>query len=79
MYIKRLDQKKKFFDSLDEASRRRYAALEAQELGRGGVGLVSEFFEIDKKTIQRGLAELESDSALANDRIRQKGGGRKKK
>jgi len=79
MYIKRLDQKKKFFDSLDEASRRRYAALEAQELGRGGVSLVSEFFEIDKKTIQRGLAELESDSALATDRIRQKGGGRKKK
>ena len=79
MYIKRLDQKKKFFDSLDEASRRRYAALEAQELGRGGVGLVSEFFEIDKKTIQRGLAELASDSSLATDRIRQKGGGRKKK
>lgn len=79
MYIKRLDQKKKFFDSLGEASRRRYAALEAQELGRGGVGLVSEFFEIDKKTIQRGLAELASDSALGTDRIRQKGGGRKKK
>ncbi|MEM7655628.1 MAG: hypothetical protein AAF399_05820 [Bacteroidota bacterium] len=79
MYIKRLYQKKKFFDSLDEASRRRYAALEAQELGRGGVALVCEFFEIDKKTIQRGLSELDSDSALATDRIRQKGGGRKKK
>lgn len=79
MYIKNLDQKKKFFDSLDEASRRRYAAIEAQELGYGGVTLVSEFFEIDANTIRRGVKELESEAAFLDTGIRRSGGGRKKK
>lgn len=79
MYIERLDLKKKFFDSLDESSRRRYAALEAQSLGYGGIKQVSEFFEIDVKTIRHGLEELESEEALPVARIRKQGGGRKKK
>lgn len=79
MYIERLDLKKKFFDSLNEADRRRFAALEALNLGRGGVGVVSEFFEISIKTIHQGLIELESEEALLTGRIRRPGGGRKKK
>ncbi|RMG53925.1 MAG: ISAzo13 family transposase, partial [Bacteroidetes bacterium] len=54
MYIERLDLKKKFFESLNEADRRRFAALEALNLGRGGFGVVSEFFEISIKTIHQG-------------------------
>ena len=78
MYIERLDLKKKFFDSLNEADRRRFAALEALNLGRGGISLVSEFFEISRKTIGEGLKELESDEELPSDRVRRRGGGRKK-
>lgn len=78
MYIERLDLKKKFFDSLSESERRRFAALEALTLGRGGIGVVSEFFEISDKTIRQGLLELESEEELPTDRVRRQGGGRKK-
>ena len=45
---------------LDEQSRRRFAALEAQALGRGGVSLMSKITGLARRTIYRGLADIRS-------------------
>lgn len=69
---------KKFYDSLCERDKRRYAAIESSKLPHGGVNYISSLLECDPKTIRRGqgeLTELELDTA----RIRQSGGGRKKR
>ena len=47
------------FDSLDERTRRLYAAVEAQKLGRGGIAYISHLLRLDRKTIRRGLQELQ--------------------
>lgn len=47
-----------FASSLNERDRRRYAAVEAQKLGYGGVSYISKLLGIDPKTIQSGLEEL---------------------
>lgn len=49
---------RRIFQSLDERTRRIYAAVEAQKLGRGGIAYISELFRYDRKTIRRGLREL---------------------
>ena len=46
-------QMREFYDSLDERSRRRYAALEAGRLGHGGVAYISEILGCDPKTIRQ--------------------------
>ena len=69
---------KKFYDSLCEKDKRRYAAIESEKLPRGGVNYISELLDCDPKTIRRGqreLSELEFDATG----IRKPGGGRKKK
>ena len=69
---------KKFYDSLSEKDKRRYAAVESEKLPHGGVNYISGLLECDTKTIHRGqkeLTELEQDTIG----IRQSGGGRKKK
>lgn len=71
---------KKFYQSLDEASRRRYAAIEAEKLGHGGKKYIKELFETSYDSISKGLKELsETTSLKKDDRIRKKGGGRKSK
>lgn len=63
------------YDSLSEKDRRRYAAVEAEKLGYGGVQYVSELFDCDPDTIRRGqhdLHELPKDEAAG--RVRKKGG-----
>ena len=47
-----------FFNSLNERDRRRYAAVESIKLGYGGISYISDIFEIDDKTINKGLEEL---------------------
>ena len=47
-----------FFNSLNERDRRRYAAVEANKLGYGGITYISSVFGIDEKTINKGLEEL---------------------
>jgi hypothetical protein len=64
---------------LDEQSRRRFVALEAQALGRGGVSLMARISGLARSTIQRGLADIRDNTAAPLGRIRQPGGGRKKK
>lgn len=47
-----------FFNSLNERDRRRYAAVESEKLGYGGISYISEILGIDDKTISKGLEEL---------------------
>ncbi len=62
--------------TLNERSRRRWVALEARALGRGGISIVSRATGVTRKTIWAGLNEL--NAPIVDDaRIRRKGGGRK--
>ncbi len=60
-----------------ERSRRVWAATEARAIGHGGIALVERATGISRSTIQRGLRELDAD-ALAPERTRKAGGGRKR-
>ena len=42
---------KALYDSLSEKDRRRYAAVEAEKLGHGGVQFVANLFDCDPDTI----------------------------
>lgn len=68
------------FETLSEKDQRRFAAIQARQLGHGGIGYISEILGCSKKTIGRGIVELDQ---LAEDpvggRIRRPGAGRKKK
>lgn len=68
-----------FFGTLSEKDQRRYAALEAQRLGYGGMSYVAGVLGCSTKTIQRGTEELDSlDEDPVAGRVRRSGGGRKK-
>lgn len=67
-------QMRRFYQSLNERDRRRYAAVEAGRLGHGGIEYIVRVLGCDPKTIARGIAELESEEELATDRQRKKGG-----
>jgi hypothetical protein len=63
---------KKLFDSLSEDDRRRYAAVEATKLGRGGIEYIAQLLQCDSKTIRQGLAGLEEGADLDTSRVRKK-------
>jgi hypothetical protein len=68
----------RLYKSLSEKDRRRYAAVEAEKLGHGGVQYIAELFECDPDTIRHGaqdMDELPVDEALG--RVRKKGGPKK--
>ena len=67
---------KKYYDSLPENSRRRYAAIEAIKLGYGGQKYICEVLKTDPDTIMNGVKELKDDMPLETTRAQ--GGGRKK-
>lgn len=62
----------RLFATLSEKDRRRYAAIEAAKLGHGGMEYVSELFQIDPKTVRRGLTELEQTDDPVPNRVRKK-------
>ena len=64
---------------LNEQSLRRFAAAEALAAGYGGPSLVSRITGIARSTIDRGIAEIESERHAGTGRIRKVGGGRKTK
>src|SRR5271157_2412286 len=64
---------------LDEQSRRRFVALEAQALGRGGVSLMARITGLSRRTIYHGLSDIQSLEAPLPGRVRKHGGGRKRK
>jgi hypothetical protein len=68
-----------FYHTLDEASRRRYAGLEAERMGHGGHAYVESLFGITYKTVVKGVDELTGVIDFAPDRMRKSGGGPKPK
>jgi transposase len=71
------DQMRSFYQSLSEKDRRRYAAIEATKLGRGGISYIAGVLGCDRHTVRQGLEELGDPEALEQSRIRRPGGGRK--
>src|SRR3974390_560535 len=64
---------------LNEQSRRRFIALEARALGRGGVSLMARISGVARSTIYHGLLDIRRNVWAPAGRIRKQGGGRKKK
>jgi len=67
-----------FYSQLSERGKRQYAGLEAMKLGYNGVNDVSKRLGIHKHTIRKGKKELLDRIIPPTNKIRQKGGGRKK-
>ena len=69
-----------FAATLTEKDRRRFAAFEAKQQGYGGIEYVAAIIGCSRRTIERGIEELDN---LAQDpaagRVRQPGAGRKKR
>src|SRR5882724_2257906 len=62
---------------LNEQSRRRFVALEAQALGRGGVSLMARISGLARRTIYHGLSDVRDQRSAGPGRVRGRGGGRK--
>lgn len=75
-YDENLERRMKlFYDSLSEKDRRRYAALEAEKLGHGGIEYVARIVGCHGSTIQQGREDIDRLPAdMASDRVRKKGG-----
>ncbi len=67
-----------FFCSLNERDRRRYAAIEAVKLGHEGIEYISRLLGCHRETVAHGITELNSKKQLTTNRIRKKGGGRRR-
>jgi transposase len=70
---------KKYYATLGEKDRRRYAAVEAMKLGSEGVKYIAQLLGCSEKTVRRGIEELENLPEDPPDEPgqRQAGGGRK--
>jgi predicted GNAT family acetyltransferase len=68
---------KQTYSKLSEKDRRRYAAIEALKLPRGGKSYMVELLGCSRNTLLRGIAELKNPDIILKDRIRRKGAGRK--
>jgi hypothetical protein len=68
---------RKFYNTLSEKDKRRYAAIEAMKLDHGGIAYISQLLDCDPKTITQGIKDLESlpIESEYSKRIRQPGGG----
>lgn len=65
----------RLYESLSEKDRRRYAAVEAEKLGHGGVQYIAELFDCDAHTIRHGAEDIERLPVdVAAGRVRKKGG-----
>jgi hypothetical protein len=64
--------------TLNECSRRRWAAVESVSLGRGGVTAVARATGLSRTTIHQGIRELRGGKHAAPGRVRRAGGGRKR-
>lgn len=58
-YHPTIEQKmKKFYETLSEKDKRGYAGVEAMKIGRGGVAYISRVLGCSRKTVIKGLQEL---------------------
>ena len=71
---------RKFYGTLSEKNRRRYAAVEAQKLGHGGITYIAKVLGCSHGTISSGIKELNElpEESGYDARIRRPGGGRKR-
>lgn len=79
-YSPELEQEmKKFYQTLSEKDKRRYAAVEALKLGHGGIVYIASLFGCHRGTISTGITELKglSQESVYEREIRKAGGGRK--
>jgi hypothetical protein len=66
---------KVFYDSLSEKDRRRYAAVEAEKLGHGGLEYIASVLGCSERTIRQGRSDVgKLPGDVAEGRIRKKGG-----
>lgn len=74
------DRMRGFYASLSEKDQRRYAAIQALQLGHGGITYVAGVLACSVQTISRGIVELQQlpDDPVAG-RVRRPGAGRKKR
>ena len=71
---------REFAATLSEKDRRRFAAFEAKQRGHGGIAYVAGIIGCSRRTIERGIEELDNlDSDPAAGRVRRPGAGRKKR
>ena len=70
---------KKFYETLSEKDKRRYAAIEALKLGHGGIVYIAGVVGCDRDTVREGIKELQAlpENSGYDKRIRRPGGGRK--
>ncbi len=69
---------KKFYNSLNEKDRRRYAGIEALKLGWGGRNYIARVLGCSRRTVSKGAQEVSGLSGKeVSERLRQPGGGRK--
>ena len=72
---------KKFYNSLSEKDKRRYAGIEAQKLGWGGISYIIRLLGCSRNTVVQGIEDLkkmeQQIETVNNSIIRNKGGGRK--
>ena len=64
--------------SFTERTKRLWCAVEARQLGRGGVSLVQQATGVSKPTVLKGIKELKHPVELTPLQSRRQGGGRKK-
>jgi transposase len=64
-------------DDLDERARRRWAATEADSIGRGGVAAVAEATGMSDRTVRNGIKEIREGQVVPSGQQRRSGGGRK--
>ena len=79
-YLAEIEQlMQRFYATLSEKDRRRYAAIEARKLGHGGVSYIARVLGCDRNTIHAGMKELDRlpEEEERAGRIRKPGGGRK--
>ena len=64
-----------FYDSLSEKDRRRYAAVEAEKLGHGGVEYIAAVLGCSERTVRQGRSDVRQlPEDEAEGRVRKKGG-----
>ncbi len=73
------EEMKKFYETLSEKDKRRYAAVETLKFGRGGLKYIVQVLGCSRRTILRGLKELKGlpQGGGYKKRVRKAGGGRK--
>ena len=69
---------KRFYETLSEKDKRRYAAIEAIKLGYGGQKYICEILNCNPDTVKAGVEEFENGISADEIRMRKPGGGKKK-